>query len=505
MATLGLKLCRDDINDEGDFLYALPRLHMPNASASRFQFIAHALRADGPFRPVVSASMSATGVSGVALSGPSYLVRYPRESDSKFARRNEVAFFASPLSRACARFVGYMSMRPPSREMANDVFQRVADDVDGKGNNIDVFMHQFAVDAKARGSMLLLVDMPAVLSASRAQQIEDRTLPFWSSIRPEDVIDYELGDDGKFQFCEFGGTFTKPGGGTVACTWHFDRTEWSARDTKAKLAQGVHSLGECPVLIFTEGGDFPLFGPFAAIADLGKRLFNADSELDEILRAQTFSLLTMQVPEQSTDAQKIAAAQVAGETIGTSNLMVHGGSTPAFIAPPDGPARIYLDRIAGLRAEIDEVGLNVATVNQQESGIAMQMRFQAINGQLSKFSSRMEDLERRAWDLCRRWLQMTMAPTTTWPRDFNIAEVQTELTILADMQAAGMPSAVIAEQQKRVVSLQFPGLEQTHVDELTQAIDEALLQPKSTGNVIPLRADPNAPVRDAIVKALGNG
>ena len=448
---------------------------MPNASAPRFRFIAHALRADGPFRPVVQD----TGDGGIQLSGLSYLVRYPRESDSKFARRNEVAFFSSPLSRACARFVGYMSMRPPSREMANEVFQRVADDLDGKGNNIDVFLHQFAVDAKARGSMLLLVDMPAVLSSSRAQQLQERTLPFWSAIRPEDVTDYAVGDDGKFTFCEFGGTFTKPDGSTVGCTWRFDRQGWEAREgnnSRLTLAQGVHPLGECPVLIFTEGGDFPHFGPFSAIADLAKRLFNADSELDEILRSQTFSLLTMQVPNESTDAQKIAAAQVAGETIGTNNLMVHGGSTPAFIAPPDGPARIYLDRINGLRAEIDEVGLNVATVNQQESGIAMQMRFQAINGELAKFSGRMEDLERRAWDLSRRWLGMTMAPATAWPRDFNIAEVETELRILADMVSAGMPDAVIAEQQKRVVSLQFPGLEQERQDELTQAIDERLLQ-----------------------------
>jgi hypothetical protein len=446
---------------------------MPNASAPRFRFIAHALRADGPFRPVVSD----TGNGGVQLSGLSYLVRYPRESDSKFARRNEVAFFSSPLSRACARFVGYMSMRPPAREMANEVFQRVADDVDGKGNAIDVFLQQFAVDAKARGSMLLLVDMPTVLPGSRAQQLQDRTLPFWSAIRPEDLTDYAVGEDGKFTFCEFGGTFTQPDGSTVACTWRFDRSAWSAKDKERRtLAEGVHPLRECPVLIFTEGGDFPTFGPFSAIADLAKRLFNVDSELDEILRSQTFSLLTMQVPEQSTDAQKIAAAQVAGETIGTNNLMVHGGTRPAFIAPPDGPAKIYLDRIKGLRAEIDEVGLNVATVNQQESGIAMQMRFQAINGELAKFSSRMEDLERRAWDLCRRWLSMTKAPTTTWPRDFNIAEVETELRILADMQSAGMPAAVIAEQQKRVVSLQFPGLGQEQSDELTQAIDERLLQ-----------------------------
>ena len=49
---------------------------------------------------------------------------------------------------------------------------------------------------------------------------------------------------------------------------------------------------------------------------MARRLFNSESELDEILRSQTFSLLHMQVPDGTSDDQKLAAAKVAGETIG---------------------------------------------------------------------------------------------------------------------------------------------------------------------------------------------
>lgn len=475
---------------------------MPSPSAQRFKFIAHALRGDGPFRPVVLDY----GDNNARLSGLSYLVRYPRESDAKFARRNEIAFYASPLALACSRFGGHLSTMAVSRELPNQQYQRIAEDVDGKGNSVDVFWSQFMLQAKARGSMLLLVDMPATLPGTQAEQIGQRVLPFWSAIEPESLTDYAVGDDGKFDFVEFSGNFTRSDGSRAECIWHFDREQWSAKDKeKRTLAEGTHPLGECPVLIFTEGGDFPHFGPFSAIADLSKRLFNADSELDEILRSQTFSLLTMQVPEESTDAQKLSAAQVAGQSIGTSNLMVHSGSTPAFIAPPDGPARVYLDRIKRLESKIDEVGLNVATVNAQESGIAMQMRFQAINGELSRFSLRMEDLERRAWDLCRRWLSMQQAPSVQWPRDFNIADVEHELKILADMQAAGMPAEVIAEQQKRIVTLQFAGLDTADKDALTAAIDERPLEPEGSGNVVPLRPDPDAGLRDALEQRLRSG
>lgn len=447
---------------------------MSQSTAQRYQFIGHALAADGPFRP--SVSFDANGRA--SLSGASYLVQYPRESDAKYARRCEVAWYASPLAAACSRFVGYISTRAPTREYPHDLFAVMADDVDGKGNSIEVFWHQFMTQAKARGSLLLLVDMPAALAPNLAAQMQTRSVPFWTVIAPELITDFAVGEDGKFDFAEFSGNFSAGDGERIPCVWHFDRSSWWATDEKdkAKLAEGEHRLGECPLLIFTEGGDFPHFGPFAAIADLSKRLFNLDSELDEILRSQTFSLLTMQVPDDATNEQKMAAAKVAGETIGTNNLMAHTGTTPAFIAPPDGPARVYLDRIDKLRGQIDEIGLSVATVNQAESGIAMQMRFQTINAELSRFSTRIEDLERRAWDMSRRWLGMQKMPTIHWPRDFNVADVQVELKILADMQAAGMPAEVIAEQQKRIVALQFGGLDQGRVDEVTRAIDERELQ-----------------------------
>lgn len=475
---------------------------MENRALSRYKFIGHALRGDGPFSPVVSEF----GAGGAQLQSDSYLIRYPRESDQKYARRNEVAFYSSPLARAVSRFVGYLGARPPTRDVPNPLYQAVVDDVDGRGNAIDVFLSHFAYQAKARGAMLLLVDMPSTPASSMAEQLETRRVPFWSMLTPEALVDFQVGDDGKFDFVEFNGNFRREDGSRVECVWHFDRDGWEARDTKKRILDaGPHDLGECQVLIFTEGDSFPHFGQFAPIADLSRRLFNLDSELDEILRAQTFSLLTMQVPDGSSDSQKLDAAKVAGETIGTNNLMVHSGSTPAFIAPPDGPARVYLDRIDKLRAQIDEIGLDVTGSMQRESGIALQMRFQALNGALARFAAQMEDLERRAWDLSQRWLGMTQAPRVSWPRDFNLADVEAELKILHDMQANGMPAEAVAAQQKRIVAVQFAGLDLDDQQEIIQAIDERLLRPQlPDGNVVPLqRPDPNAPLRDAVVRALG--
>jgi hypothetical protein len=433
------------------------------AETARFSFIGHALRGDGPFRP------SASPVNEAATA----LVRYPRESDAKFARRNELAFYASPLAQAASRFTGYLSTRAPARSIPQELFQAVADDADGKGNALDQFWLQFMQEAKARGSMLLLVDMPAMSASNRAQQLATRSAPIWTAIAPEMLTDYQIGEDGRFDFAEFSGSCKDPVTNQArACVWYFDREAWQARGEGGVELTPLtpHPLGVCPLLIFTEGGDFPHFGPFAAIADLSKRMFNLDSELDEILRSQTFSLLTMQVPDDSTAEQKIDAAKVAGQTIGTNNLLVHSGTTPAFIAPPDGPAKVYLDRIAALQARIDEIALNVASPNARESGIALQLRFQAINAELARFASRMEDLERNAWELSRRWLGMTTAPTVTWPRDFNLLDVLQELQILADMRANAMPEAIIVQQIRRIAGQQFVGADQATQDAISAAL-----------------------------------
>jgi hypothetical protein len=435
----------------------------------RFKFIGHALRGDGPFRPEVASDTYDRPYD----VGATALIRYPRESEQKFAVRNQIAFYASPLLKASSRFVSHISEKPVSREIVNDLMNVMADDIDGKGNEVDVFWQGFMVNARARGSMLMLVDMPAEIGANAADQLMNRKAPYWTPIDPADVKDYQVNDAGKFDFVSFHGTYIMDDGTQEPCVWSFDTQSWTCKDQKDErlLAEGNHPLGECPVIAFTEYGDFPTFGAFAPIADLAKRLFNLESELDEILRSQTFSLLTLQVPEDSGTEERVGAAKAAGETIGTNNLMVHSGSTPAFIAPPDGPAKIYLERIAKLEERIDEIALQVATPNQRESGYAMQMRFQLINAELARFARRMEDFERRAWELSAKWLGQDNTPDISWPRNFNISDIEQELEILRNMADTIMPDEVLRQQKKRIVSMQFDGLEEDERESLLSAIE----------------------------------
>lgn len=445
---------------------------------ARFQFIAYALNGSGGFSPAVTADT--LDGRNARLTGASYLVRYPRESDEKFARRNQVAWYRNFLRPACQRFAGYLAKKPPTRDIAHPLLQSLLDDCDWRGNALDVFWSSFAIDAKARGSMLVVVDMPRALPGNRAEQLTQRAFPYLQTIEPERVIAYTLNVYGRLDLVAIADSNDR--GEPIYRCW--STVEWWTQkpgaigDPALRLDGDTHPLGVCPVLAFTEMGDFPHLGDFAQIADLSRRYFNAASERDEILRAQTFSLLTYQVPPEEVGFEP---SQVA-EAIGTHNMLIHRGDVPAFIAPPDGPATIYGEVLAQIEETIRRIAMTVEQPTTAESGVALTIRFQELNSTLCAFARRMEDLERRVWDLACRWLGIAQQPDIAWAKSYELADVATEMSVLQNMQASGFPDEVVRAQMSNLVGLQFSNLDADTVAALNAALDQTAhdRQPRQT-------------------------
>ena len=424
----------------------------------RFRFIADALHGVGGFRPVSD---------GTQVSGDTYLVRYPRESDEKFARRNQVAWYANDLASACSRFAGYLSRKPPQRDLqGNPLLTALADDADWQGNALDVFWSRFTTEAKARGAMLLLVDMPRDLGRSLADQLTERSMPYLAMIHPEQVTTLTLDDHNRIELVEIDGGIQE--GKQIFRGWDTER--WWVRAGEVMIEQGDHPLGVCPVLGFAES-TFPRPGEFAQIADLSKRLFNLRSELDEILRAQTFSLLTYQVP---ADLSYTFDPETLAGQIGTNNMLVHNGATPTFIAPPEGPARIYLDVIAQLEEKIRRIGHVVEAPDRAESGVALQIRFQQLNSALAYWARTMEDLERRMWDVACKWLGLSVVPDVRWDDDYAITDLASELNVLTAMQQTGFSDQTLTAKRQQIVAIDFATADDAELSALIEAEGEVI-------------------------------
>lgn len=415
----------------------------------------------------------------------SYLIKYDSESEDQYTKRKQIAWFGNELAIACERFVGYIAKRPPMRDGIDDArITAFIDDCDWKGNALDVFWQSFMIEAKARGTMLLLVDMPRIneIPIDAKSQIEQRAIPYLVPIEPESMSAYKLDNRGLLTMVEIADTDSE--GDKITRGW--DETRWYIKKDDKIIESDNHNLGICPVLAFTEGNSFPCLGGFSKMEKIIRRLFNVRSELDEILRRHTFPVFNVQFPiiepsmylDPGTAMQMqeriVTQLQIAIKSLGTDRGLVSPGAA-GFIAPPDAPAERLQNTIDKLIERLDEIGLKIDMSGERtaESGIALTIRFQSLNAALTKFARRMEDLERRVFDVTARWLKITNKEIITeWSKDYELADVQREIAVLQQMQAAAMPETVIKKQMGSVVNAQFSTADPEELDALIQSIDE---------------------------------
>ena len=380
---------------------------------SRFEFLARAFEGSGGFNPSVTWQTNAEGVlAPVLLTSFSEPIRYPRESLDKFAGRNAVAHYENHLRSACERFVGFLGRRRPQRGGADSpLVKLMLEDADLRGSDLDSFWRQFALNARARGSMLLVIDKLDVVPANAADQQRLRAVPYIRSALPESVSAYEIDDTtGLFQSITLA-DYMVIDGKKEAIERDYSTTGWQIRQKDKVIERGEHAFGACQALAFTESGaEWPVVGKFGQVADLSRRLFNARSELDEILRSQTFSLLALQVPTDQSAAFEAVRDKVMA-TIGTNSMLIYPGEQPAFIAPDAGPAETYGTVIQALQESISRIAMEDVTsptkLGSNESGVSRRLRFEALNSDLATFALNMQTLERRMWAMFARALGTT--------------------------------------------------------------------------------------------------
>lgn len=477
-----------------------PRIDALAALRARYQFLAEALDGRGGFDPQVIMQPTAGDprmLKPAYVNGPCHLMPYPRESLEKYAARAACATYESHLREACERFAAYLARKTPLRTGADHpLYARIVEDADDCGTALDVFWQYMALQTLARGTMLLVLDMPAQRSDTNlAQSImgAERAVPYLQAVKPERIAAYTLDARGGFATIGIADNLSAPGQVTPIVR-HWDDAGWRitrGADPASQdiIAAGPHPFGACPVLALTESGaPFPAVGRFAQIADLSMRLYNARSELDEILRGQTFSLLTYQL----TDRDSIESLSAATARIGTSSMLTYQGQQPGFIAPDSGPAQTYLARITELQTAIDRIGMAPQTESHPnasaESGIARKMRFELLNASLARFARSLQDIENKAWALIAHALGTAgSAPACNWPTDYNLTDSAAELDTLLTMQQTGFPDEVLRAKRAQIVNAEFDGAGPEQLAALIAAVEQPAQErpPAAPGDATP--------------------
>lgn len=365
--------------------------------------------------------------NGGFLDG-SYLVQYIREDDEKFKNRKEIAYYTNIFASKVNRYIGYIYKKPPIRSSKNNLISLIFDDANNRGDSINVFMTNFSIKAKVKGVNLVLVEMLKDLPSNLKEQIDNRLLPYLVEIEPQRVTKYRLDKFGKFEYIYFDDTMII-NDEIETITRLYDKNDWKIIKDDKVLDSGKHNLGVCPVLYFSESGEFLSAGEFTQVAPIAKRHYNLQSELDEILRYQTFPILTIN-GDVNNDGGEVE--------VNTSNdsaiIYSDGLQQPNFIAPPSAPAQLYQSRLIEIENYISTICYDTSVNQGTESGIALDIKFQGLNSSLSNFSSRVEDFERRVFAVVCKYLKATNDIEINYPKTFSIIDINSEINILSAMK-----------------------------------------------------------------------
>lgn len=417
------------------------------------------------------------GVGGFADG--SQLDQFKRESDGStdtsdnaYGDRKEASEheYENLFDSKVSRYNGYLFKSLPGRETNDKLIEGILKDANRRGESANVFMSNFAKNAKARGVNLLLVDIPQDKAKDRQEQIDKRLTPYFVEMLPETVQEYKLDNFGNFEFVTFGDTIdnsTYEASDTQDIVRYYDKTEWRIYDLdKNILDRGGHGFSRCPVLIFSEKGNFESLGEFSQLAGLSKRMFNNDSELKLLLRGQTFSILTIWTEKGSSPTINL----------GIDNALLYSGDhPPSYISSDVAQAKTYEDRIVAIKESMDRVAYDVSTTQAQESGIALSLKFEGLNSSLNSFAQRLENLERDAWNLVCENLGLSLdTVNVVYNMDFSITDLNNEIDILDSVNNIADLPIYKAEKLKAIVREDLKGFDDETMETIYEEIDTSI-------------------------------
>lgn len=424
-----------------------------------------------------------------------YLIPHKRETEQNYRDRQQTAYYLNHFSLIVNALVNPIFKRRPLRDWtgtASPVAEAFLEDVDGAGNDMDSFMQAAALSAKLYGAVFIVVEnfQAMELPASMGEALAQRKFPYAYTLDPDRVEGVSIDKNGRVLSIKFRDTaVSSTMGGEKERTVYFDTHSWAVYEDGALVSSGEHNLGEVPVVWFpsqhVKNGELNPTPELYPIAGISCSLYNHCSWLTEILRNQTFPLLTFPSKEASD------------LVIGNNNALCYDGDTvrfqPGFISPPSDPAALIQSQIKTMVEEMYRMaGLTFATTTKQEaSGISRQWEFERTNQRLAAFAKRCAAAERKVMALVARWMGLDLEFQATYSSDFGITDVATELKnaqAVLDMQLTDQLKVEVAKQ---VLSAYVPELPSDRFDAIIADIEKKAREPDY--NELPQDGNPMPP------------
>ncbi len=447
----------------------------------------------------------------------SYLWEYPREDRADYLKRQQMARYHNYLESLIDLYVRFIWTQGVSRESANEDLNAWLQDVDGQGTTVDQLLKRALAVGEVHGHAGVLVDKTPDEPTGQSKA-DELARPIATVFTALGIQDWRFDADG-LAAVKLREAAPVPGiaekdepeiGATQYLLW--DREGWARFDSDGMLVNAdVPNLGIVPLVILRPKPSYtsPMVGrPLISNANILQAMFNRDSEEDEVLRAQAFSVLTVEVP---TDGDPEAVKRELGSVMGAAKAIVVRGKATYQTPSMDVPAQVRENR-AYLVQEI----YRAAHVKyrreggQAESGESIRLQYTELNEALQGTAKALAQAEREIVHAYFAWTTTTpeqaMAAfdaagfSATYPTEFFLDDLMADLESWAEAIRMNLGPTMAKRIKQRAVRRLDPSIPADVLETIDKEIDGQKDEELNPSLVPPDMGDPEG---DAIGKAAG--
>ncbi len=424
------------------------------------------------------------GADAVKAGGKTYLPKFPQESDADYAYRLENAKFTNVY----ADIASSLAAKPFAEEThlcsdASDKMKALAEDIDGAGNNLNVFASQTFMDGLNNAIDWILVDFtkasprtdgqPLSLADEQAQGLR----PYWLHIPAkrmlavysesiggrEIIVHARMREDFKRRngFREtqverirvmnrepiFEPIFNRVVGYSPATfeVWEKKSSTGGGASAWNKIDEGPITIGVIPLVPFKTGrrieASWQFRPPLRDALDLQIELYHQETALKSIKELAAFPMLAGNgVPAQMNADGTPAPVPVGPKTVLYAPPYGENGSHGEwkFIEPTAESLRFLADDVKNTEAQLRELGRQPLTAQAGITVVAAAFASQKASSAVQAWAMALKDALEQAFVLTALWLNDPNPPSVEVFSDFalDIGDDKGPATLL-DMRKSG--------------------------------------------------------------------
>ncbi len=403
----------------------------------------------------------------------------------KYTRRKTLARYENFARTMVDTFLSHLFAKPVVRQAPT--LPDLADwwnDVDGAGTHISTWMQQQQALAFVFGHVVVLMDQ-ARLEAGTPRTRAEQGQPLLRCYGPLDVLDW-IYDRGRYQGVKLLDTVPRTDllddSEDADAYLLYTPEEWRRYNAEGVLLEsGPHGFGVVPAELHRARAvpGMPDIG-MSVLGDpkLFTDHYNMLSELREMLRGQTFSMLNIQLGQDEDIGQ---ARGRLGDAASVETIVWSKGPA-GFIQPDKGPAEVYeaellalerkMYRLAGLPWDGDS--------RDAESADSRRLKAMDLNRMLSLYA---DEAERVEYALVQLWYRATTGITDPdaiaaatndvlihYPDEFATVDIAQAAADVRDVVTMQVGQTATAEARKRGVRIVLTDAD----DELLETIDQEI-------------------------------